>query len=42
MGRERVYCLLELVNSRSGIRLIQKRRLPALEEARAAMEQWMG
>lgn len=40
--RERVYRLLEPVTSKLGIRLTQKRRLTALEQARAAMEQWMG
>ena len=41
VSRERVYRMLEPVTSELGIRLTRKRWLPALEQARAALEQWM-
>jgi hypothetical protein len=38
---ERVYELLEPVAAELGIRLTRQRSLPALEQVRATLEQWM-
>ena len=38
---ERVYELLKPVATGLGIRLTRKRSLPALEQAKATLEQWM-